>query len=474
MAQPAFYIDSATGSNINAGDDKTVTTSTNGSWDATTNVFTAASGTPFSAVVAGDFAAVYVDGATTAAWIARVTSVGGSGASLTLNSTGAGTEPTTLGTTRSCTVGGKWAGPSGSVAFPFSLSNLQNLKNSSNELPIVYWKAATHAMNGAGITINAAYITVEGYTSTPGDRGRVTITCSSAHVPITVSSAAVVKNLDVSSTASTGNISGFLAGSLGNIIFENCVAHDIRYRGFNLAVNQVELIECEAYNCNTATVTNGCGFYFGGNVRAIRCVAHDCTVTTYGIGFLLSASSGLIVLESCIADTCYYGIALLAVAETAIQNCDIYNCTSSGIYMFNGWNSYVVSIENTNMTKNGGWGFQDASGMTSDHIRRFRNCGFGAGTQANSSGNISTITIGVKIEEGTVNYASNATPYNDPANGDFSITLAAAQNAGRAAWTQTASSYGGTTGYASIGAAQPEAGGGGGSTVILRRGVGGF
>ena len=122
MAAINIYIDSATGSNVNAGDGKTEVESTNGNWSTTTNVFTAASGTPFSGVSVGDLGALRNDGAGTAAWIGRVTSIGGGGSSLTFASTGAGSKPTTSATGRTCKVGGKLEGPATGSGFPFNLS----------------------------------------------------------------------------------------------------------------------------------------------------------------------------------------------------------------------------------------------------------------------------------------------------------------------------------------------------------------
>ncbi len=58
------------------------------------------------------------------------------------------------------------------------------------------------------------------------------------------------------------------------------------------------------------------------------------------------------------------------------------------------------------------------------------------------------------MESGSITYAADVTPWVDPANGDFRITLAAAKSAGRGSFTQTQSSYTGTIGYPDIGAAQ--------------------
>jgi hypothetical protein len=112
MAFTEFYCDASAGANVNAGDltANGVVTSTNGDWgNATANRFTAASGTPFSGVSVGDFASVYLDGATIAVYIARVTAVNGGGASLDLSTTAiSGTAPATGATGRSCTTGGAW------------------------------------------------------------------------------------------------------------------------------------------------------------------------------------------------------------------------------------------------------------------------------------------------------------------------------------------------------------------------------
>lgn len=55
---------------------------------------------------------------------------------------------------------------------------------------------------------------------------------------------------------------------------------------------------------------------------------------------------------------------------------------------------------------------------------------------------------------GSVTYASGVTPWSAPSTGDFRITLAAARNAGRGAFTETASGYAGAIGYPDIGSNQ--------------------
>jgi hypothetical protein len=71
------------------------------------------------------------------------------------------------------------------------------------------------------------------------------------------------------------------------------------------------------------------------------------------------------------------------------------------------------------------------------------------------------------VISGNVTYANDVTPWTDPANGDFRISLAAAKGAGRGTYTQTAASYAGTVGYPDIGAAQSTGGGGSSSSRMV-------
>jgi hypothetical protein len=128
----------------------------------------------------------------------------------------------------------------------------------------------------------------------------------------------------------------------------------------------------------------------------------------------------------------------------------LYNNTSNGINIATALSTHVW-IENCNFVKNGGAGINNISVINTGFVY---NCGYGAGTQANGSGD----TINNLVQSGTVTYGSNLTPWVDPANGDFRINLLAANFAGRGAFTETASSYAGTIGTPDIGAAQSRTG----------------
>lgn len=112
MAFTNFYLDSG-GNDANAGSVRNAAasvTSTNGNWSTVTNIFTpAGGGTPFSGVAAGEYASIYIDGATVAVYVAKIATVNSGGATITLDGTiKYGTAPVTSATARSCKVGGSW------------------------------------------------------------------------------------------------------------------------------------------------------------------------------------------------------------------------------------------------------------------------------------------------------------------------------------------------------------------------------
>jgi hypothetical protein len=112
-------------------------------------------------------------------------------------------------------------------------------------------------------------------------------------------------------------------------------------------------------------------------------------------------------------------------------------------------------LENCNAVKNGGYGINAANFGANDVSKvHARSCGFGSGTQANSSGATgSSSAVGIVVLENldAVTYAANLTPWRDPESGEFTIVLGAALAAGRGTFLGTTN----TQGYPAIGAAQP-------------------
>jgi hypothetical protein len=141
----------------------------------------------------------------------------------------------------------------------------------------------------------------------------------------------------------------------------------------------------------------------GNNAAGIQLV--DCIIESNGgVGFKINGNS----------------------SQYRLINCDVYNNGSDGVLDGIGGGLVEAYIENCNFVKNGGYGVNLVGGDTLYAV--LVNNGFGAGTQANTSGQ-TNITTGTDVVEvsGSVTYANDVTPWVDPANGDFRINLAAAK-----------------------------------------------
>lgn len=170
MAFVNFYLvaGGAGSADINAGSSigAAQATTTNGSWNSGTGVFIAASGTPFAATQVGDYASVYVDGATVTTFVGKVTTVTSS-TQITVDvaTIKYGTVPSTSATGRSCTINGSWnteqvlaAGGLASTTVPQSTKI-----NITGNLTTT----ATRTISMAGATTTPLWFS--GYNTTPGD-----------------------------------------------------------------------------------------------------------------------------------------------------------------------------------------------------------------------------------------------------------------------------------------------------------------
>lgn len=434
----------STGANINAGDNTAngVVTSTNGAWSTITNIFTATSGTPFSGVSVGDFASLYADGATVSAYVARVTAIGSGGLTLTLSSTAkSGTAPTTAGIGISCTTGGVWKGPNAAVSFPFGFITAAQT-NVAGDVPRVNFKNnATYSITAAMTHSLAGPTQFEGYTTTPGDGGRAIIdggTSGTSYILLTVSNVqATLRNLIFANNGATGSASGISVSQTNRAYVIGVVVHDVRGAGHD---GDAIRIECEAYNCNQSNTASLGGFRCA---TAINCMAHD-NAGSNSLGFTTNAVPGRFI--DCIADSNgSHGFGVSGAAtDITLTGCDAYNNGGAGLFQ----QAAISYAKNCNFLKNGTYGV-----ATSGTAPLFLfNCGFGSGTQVNTSGTVQTTTQ--LIETGRITYPADVTPWVDPANGDFRINLAQAKGVGRGTFVQTQASYAGTVGYPDVGAAQ--------------------
>jgi hypothetical protein len=382
MAFTEFYMQT-TGNDANAGsssNNNADVTSTNGGWSTVTNIFTAAAGTPFSAVVANtDWASIYIDGATIAVFVGLVTTVGGGGASVTISATlRFGTAPTTNATTRSCKINGAWASPApltngkagvGTLAFS---QRINTKAGTYSALTTVNW-----GINGT-TTFPHWW---RGYNTTPGDLDNDTtnslakpLFSFAANQNFTYTAAfglmtglSLVGNINgnlLANTSSTGRImrcrfenqssgANAVAATGGNnnvfafcwfkcpttanavvtmveTTFIGCVAEG-GIAGYAPSTRSPRFYQCTSMNA----LTNGFK-YSTGSIFMANCTVSNCGGDGVAITGVTAGSSGYIM--SCLFRTCG-GWAInnssgtnLTMTQIALN--DYYNCSSGNVTGF--------------------------------------------------------------------------------------------------------------------------------------------
>jgi hypothetical protein len=460
-----FYCDPSNGSNVNSGSTTSASaayTCTNSNWDGT-SVFTPTDGsTPASTVNVGDFASVYLDGASTAVYVARVTTVAaGVNGAITLSTTAkCGTAPTSGASGRTIKVGGAWKGPNAADGVPLTIISTA-LTNASGDTPRVNFKNnATYSVSSGITTTGTGPVVLQGYASSVADGGRATIDSSTnAIVTLTLGASfdsSVLADFVFPQTASSGTLNtlSVSSGCIGTQLLR-CKFTGSRLEAVAATGDGTVLSECEFTTWNQSNSSNryAVANFSGGNLVLHRCYLHNSSGNANRHGVQCAQA---LILSHCIFDT-IGGIGVNISGNEnniVILSCDFYNCGSDAIRNSSttNINGRSIIIQNCNFVKNNGYAY---NGSGTQNVAGFMyNSGFGAGTQANSSGN----TTGLKgIQEiGSVSYASNVTPWNDPTTNDFTITLSTAKAAGRGAFGTGLSN---TVAYPDIGAVQSFGGG---------------
>lgn len=478
-----FYCQSG-GSNLNAGSTTNNTaayTSVNGNWNGTSTFTPVDGSTPANTVNVGDFASVYLDAATTAVYIARVTAVAaGVNGAITLSTTvKSGSPPSSGATGRSIKVGGAWLGPNGTSGFPltFLLAALRN--TSGNVVRINLKNDQTYSVTAQMVWALDDACWVQGYSSSPGDLGKATISGGTSGASYTVVAGAggggvTVADLVFANNGATGAAVGVTFGT-SQTVWLRCVFRGMTAGGKAVDSQEI-LIECEAYGNNTSNTANQGGFQSAAAVAPylLRCFSHDNTGSNTA-GFHMNSageSSTNIILDHCIsADNGGNGVNWSGIAGSTsttavfqLRNCDIYQNGGDGLKILTnntGNATTSIYIESCNFVKNTGWAINGIALSSNTRSGYMFNCGFGSGSAANGSGNVNTSTVDNLIDLNSVTYGSGLLPWVDPNNGDFRVNLAAANAAGRGSFTQADGSYTGTVGYPDIGAAQSKTGPGG-------------
>ncbi len=474
-----FYVGTG-GARTNAGDGKTnVQTAQNctylqGGGAGGADLFTAPSGTPFAASVAGDWIAIYTNAASQFTFLGRILVVNSS-TSVDISLTSfAGNRPTNLSTWQA-SVGGVWPKPTVGTTFPLNLTGTNSIAaatNSNGDMPRINYQCVGNAgidsAMTSGITCSqTGPFVLAGYNATPGDGAshatdpnyKFRIDGSTSNITLMTVSGAQIRIEDfVFSNNATGNVDGLVISG-ARCTVSRCVAHDIRRAGFSMTAGSgfVNFIECEAYTCNIASVANNGGFVISASSVTIyeRCISHDNTL----YGFVTSGTHGTVNYLDCVADTnTSHGFFVQPSVNLAIRfkQSVAYNNGGDGIRISASAGGGSIHIESCNFELNGtsGTGYGVNRTDSQNNMGFVYNCVFNTdATIGNKTGSYNGLTNFWDVDVATFNpiITTTAEQFNAPSTGDFRTTGTDSKGAGRGSYCQTQASYSGTVGYPDVG-----------------------
>lgn len=462
-----FYCNASTGDNTNGGSSagSVVFSNTNANWDGT-SVFTPNNGqNPVSqGVTTGMFAAIFLDGAATATRIARITNVtNATNGAITVSTTSvAGASVTSGATGRTIRVGGAWKGPNGAVGFPWTINSLGTATDGTNMVRVNFKNNADYSISSA-ITFGSTggNVVSQGYSSTPGDLGKATITTTTNAVGIigVGTTNRSFYDLRFTTTATSGSAVGVVSTSFNT--FQRCVFNGWR----STVISQgggapLWVDECEFYDFNKANTVGASAINGTSGLTVTSSYFHDATAGSNCLG--ISTASGNHTTQ--IIGNIFDNLAGAAVQEsgggagdvlTIITNNDFYHCNTGIKLNATAASTYHPIIKNNNFIGNTTYAIDVVAGHVDGTL--FNN-GYGSGTEANGSGDYHT-TAEMILDDATGNnsrvvYAANATPYAAPTTGNFKINNVAAMGTGRGHFEQNDGTNTDTVGYPDIGAAQ--------------------
>lgn len=426
-------------SNINGGSSRDRKFQrTNGNWNSSTKVFTATGDTLNTAWI-GEIACVCNDGTTAGAYFAIVTAVDNTAKTITLSSTrSAGTAPTTSTGSRTITIGGAWAGMSGSTTFPVSstTSFASLAEDSSKTVRINY--IGDFSVTST-ITATTADIVHSGCGGTPGDgvlskwqydgSGDVAVFSATGSTARITLESIWLRNQSGAGTASTQR--GVLfAPTTGSLQMSRCRVSDCSAHAVYVGAFTAILQGCEIYNCNTAVgSTNGMITGTTGSILKLdRCMIHDANNQSTGA----INSTGTLMVSNSVFDE---GNSTLSIAiKHTTGACAIDNC------VFHDWGTAIDST--TAAQSSSGCVFSDIiteAIKVPSNVRHYsrQNAFFNCAAKMSGSGRL--------VESGSV--ALTRTPFVDATNGDFRTKETNLRGAIDGSLLQSSSYYSKTTSF---------------------------
>lgn len=384
MAWTEFYIQT-TGNNLNAGSttaDPALATSTNGSWDITANRFIAAGGaTPFLSVTVGMYASIYLDAATSAVFVSKVTAVDVGGTYIEVSKTAnkLGTAPASGATGRSCKVGGAWKDTAIVSLFPTAVTVDQSTR--INIKSGAYTNANT-AVNFQTAGATATPIWWRGYNTTPGDLDDYSAltkpawTCTGTGRFTWTGAFQYISGLDI--TAAVANNSVALVGA-------HCHIHRCRVTNTtaNAAASAISIASNSGFaSCCYFSATSTATGVITTSSGASPSMWWGCIITGGGAGFAALVTSSVTILSNCLFRSIGgAGIAFSAITSgnVIINACTFYGCGSHGIDLQLVPTGFI-QITNCNFWSITGYGINSGAGTCGAVFRAgndFRSCSSG-------------------------------------------------------------------------------------------------
>lgn len=388
-----------------------------GSWANPT--FTVSSGNPVAdGVTVGMFAALN-SGGPEALYIARITAV--TATTISLDSNGWGAIPGAG--TYNLRVGGAWPPPSGSDWWPFTLATGSNGAKNAAGMPVrVNIKSPGSPINitgGATVSNNGNNVTYQGYGSTYGDGTKVHFLGPDTGASFTMLNFTAANRIFVDLHWDRNGDSGtsdLIVFSNANAIYR-CRFSRSRRRGLS-NINSTIAIECMFDQNNLSNSADAAGFHNSGtHAFLLRCVGvNNPGSNTDGFG----GSSYYAV--NCIAAN--NGRRGFNTSNGVLVNCCAFSNGGSGV-----WYNDRIYVENTNILKNGGFGFQ--ANNPSSVFPVIRKVGYGTGNMANTSGAVDSGHINAANETDAFFYPPGVAPWHNVAADDYRIIHELATNTGR-------------------------------------------
>jgi hypothetical protein len=428
------------GNQLNGGSDTNVVagyTSVNGVWDGT-SIFVPTDGSTPATTLTNQFASVYIDGATIGVYLARVVSVSNIiNGGITLSTTAkCGTVPSVSATSRSIKIGGALKGPNGAgEAWPINTVN-SNLVNTAGSPICINLRGTGAFTSSSSFTNTQSQLRFSGYTNSFRDGGKCNINGSTtgAAYGLFVNSGAGCAFLDLDFATNGATASAALFANTGaNVLIKRCIARESRGDGIKTSSGGTGTFESnEEYHCGLNNSSGTAGLEIAATAIVRSNNSHNNSGANVS-GILTSVQ--VVIVGSVCASNGLNGIThTSATTPIYVVGNEFYANAGSGIDL-TGNGLIEATVENNNFFKQGAWAFTSSGSSLRTGSCNYNS--FGAGSQANASGDLDSNLGAIRIDATNTSYPINTTPWLSPDTGDWTLINSLAIGTGGQTITST-------------------------------------